>query len=186
MKVVFAGKKRSGKDTAADYFKAWYGGTKFSFAEPLYDIMYHYQDTLGILRHKDRKFLTTVGDLARSTNPNIFIDTLISKVSNLNHYKSNVLVSDGRYENELVSMLMKNFILIQIVCDDDIRHQRLDPEDLVNDSHSSENGYPEDFAFHVTISNNGTLEEFHEKLKTVFSEISNGKIVFETLNNLIY
>ena len=172
MKILFVGKKRSGKDTAADYFKAWYGGQSFSFAKPIYDIMYYYQDTLGIKHFKDRKFLQVVGSLARAYDPNIWINILKRKVANIDHTKTNIYVTDGRYLNELDEMRACGYLLVNVICPEEIRVTRLDPEDSVNDSHESENGYPSDYSFDAVIINDGTLEEFHDKLKVLINGIN--------------
>lgn len=58
---------------------------------------------------------------------------------------------------------MNAFHLIQVVSSDNIRQIRR-PNESIIDSHSSENGYPDDYPFDITISNNGTLEEFHTEL----------------------
>lgn len=164
MRIMFCGKKRSGKDIATSFFRSHYGGYTDSFAAPIYEIMYSIQDMMGIARHKDRSILKFVGALGRAINPNFWINKLKERVFESTHRNENVFVSDGRFENELNEMRKMGFILIQIKCSDEIRKTRLLPEDILNDSDISENGYPADYPFDAVITNEGTLEEFHNSL----------------------
>jgi hypothetical protein len=171
MKIMLCGKRGTGKDESALFLKKQYGGQITSFAEPLYQMMYYCQDTMGIERHKDRIFLTTMGDYFRSINPNIFIDMCVGKAYAIDNAAVNVFVSDARYENELDAGKAEGFYLIQLVASDEKRQERR-PNDLANaDSHSSENGYPEDYPFDETIINNGSLEELYHALETAISNL---------------
>ena len=160
MKIMIAGKKGTGKNAAVDYLISKYGGLDFSFAKPLYDMMYACQDIMGIPRHKDREFLTTMGDFFRAKDPDIFIDRCFTLTERC---LVSTYITDGRYENELDGGKMNAFYIIQVVSDDNIRQTRR-PNESIIDSHSSENGYPDDYPFDITIVNNGTLEEFHVEL----------------------
>ncbi|MCI4437613.1 MAG: hypothetical protein JHC33_12475 [Ignisphaera sp.] len=180
MKIMLAGKRGSGKDEAAMFLKRQYGGQITSFAEPLYEMMYFCQDTMGIERHKDRVFLTTMGDYFREINPGIFINLCMDKAYSTHRSGNNVFVSDGRYENELNAGKTDGFYLIQMVASDAKRQERR-PEDSADaDSHSSENGYPEEYQFDTTINNDGTLEELYQALEETIA-----KIILEG-NHVIY
>lgn len=171
MKLMLAGKRGSGKDEAAMFLKRQYGGQIISFAEPLYEMMYFCQDTMGIERHKDRVFLTTMGDYFRKINPGIFINLCMDKAYSTHRSGNNVFVSDCRYENELNAGKTDGFYLIQMVASDAKRQERR-PEDSADaDSHSSENGYPEEYQFDATITNNGSLEELYSALETVIANL---------------
>lgn len=171
MKILLAGKRGGGKDAAAEFLKKQYGGQITSFAEPLYQMMYACQDIMGIERHKDRVFLTTMGDHFRNINPAIFINLCMDKAYAIDKAAVNVFVSDGRYENELNAGKSEGFYLIQIVSSIENRKERR-PEDSANaDAHSSENGYPEEYQFDATITNNGTLEELYQKLEETVATI---------------
>jgi hypothetical protein len=175
LKILFSGKKRSGKDTAAAYFKAWYGGEIYSFAKPLYDIMYAYQDAIGVPRHKDRDFLKMLGDYGRKTNPNIWIDLCFASV-NARSPKINSYITDGRYKNELDGGRREGFIVVQIVADDTARRLRLDPDDTIDDSHSSESGFPADYPFAATLDNSHSIALFHKELDLLAKRILAGEI----------
>jgi hypothetical protein len=54
----------------------------------------------------------------------------------------------------------------------DAKRQGRRPEDSADaDSHSSENGYPEEYQFDATITNNGSLEELYFALETVIANL---------------
>lgn len=174
MRILFAGKKRAGKDESAKWFIDNFGGQTASFAEPIYRIMYFYQDTLGIPRHKDREFLQKVGSLARKNNPNVWVDLLRTEVDKL-PASQNVFITDGRYENELDSFI-EDFILVHVVCPEEIRKTRLDPNDSVNDNHESENGFPPDYPFDFTVVNDGSIESLHAELQRMAEKIKQSLI----------
>ena len=163
MKIMLCGRKGTGKNAAVDYLKATYGGEEFSFASPLYQIMYYCQAVIGVKQHKDRVFLQIVGEHVRETyGKTTWVDYLFSQV-NKTPSGVNCYVADGRYTNELDAGKKNGFSIIQVVSDDNIRQTRR-PNESIIDSHSSENGYPDDYPFDITIVNNGTLEEFHAEL----------------------
>ncbi len=164
---MLCGRKGSGKTEAVRYLISKYGGLDFSFAKPLYDMMYFCQDTMGIEHHKDRKFLTTMGDFFRDKNPNIFIDRCFTLT---NQCPVSTYISDGRYLNELDTGRKNGFYLIEIVSSDENRQKRR-PNENIFDSHSSENGYPVNYRFDAIIQNNGTLEEFYNNLDKVIQSL---------------
>ena len=168
MKIMLAGNKGCGKDTAADFLVSQYGGLQFSFAGPLYDIMYFYQDTMKVERHKDRVFLQTIGSLARQKNPDVWVNLCLRKA--WEHPKENIYITDGRYFNELEAGKDDGFYIVHVVSNNSVRQERR-PNESIEDSHPSENGYPADYEFDFTVENNGTVEELYDALETVVAEI---------------
>ena len=166
MKILLCGCKGVGKDIAGSFLLNKFGGQIFRFAKPLYDMMYACQDKMGIPRHKDRKFLTTVGDYFRDIDPEIFIKYCFNDVKIMN--STNSIIVDGRYSNELNTGVLEGFYLVKIVSSPENRKLRRPGEDI-NDSHSSENGYPDDYEFDFTITNNGSLEDFYKELTKMVS-----------------
>jgi len=115
LRICFHGKMGSGKDTASDYLIRKYGGVKLTFAEPLYDLLYHCQKKCGFTIEKDRKFLQFIGtEWARTKDENIWIKLAIEKLKKLN---CNVFNNDCRFENELTALKNENFFCIKIVRD---------------------------------------------------------------------
>lgn len=177
-KILFAGKKRSGKDTCCDYLISKLGGHKVSFAEPLYESMYRYQQASNIPEFKDRPYLKEVGGFVRDiVDPDVWINIAKRKIRNI-PLDENIFICDGRYENELNQLAEMNFILVHVICPDDIRARRLDPGDDVNDKSSSENGFPLDYKFDYVIKNDGDLTSLHKQLDELLRIIG-------TIDNLI-
>lgn len=113
VKIAFGYKRQVGKDTSCDYLIQKYGGVKLSFAEPLYKILYYAQDTCGLKRTKDRKFLQFVGtEWARTINNNIWVDLLIQKIQGINN--QNIFISDLRFQNEFNALKNHDFICVKI------------------------------------------------------------------------
>ena len=167
MKIMFCGRKGSGKDASVAYLISKYNGLDFSFAKPLYDMMYFCQDTMGIQRYKDRRFLTTMGDFFRDKDADIFINRCfaLTKACLVSTY-----IVDGRYLNELEAGKSHGFTIIQIKSSNEVRQQRRPGENIL-DEHSSENGYPEDYPFDYTITNDGTLEELYHELDEIVKSL---------------
>lgn len=173
MKILLAGRKRSGKDTAAEYLTKIYGGKSFSFAGPIYDIMYAYQDRIGVPRFKDRPMLQMIGDYGRKTDPLIWIKLCLLDARKAN--VANKFITDGRYENELNAARADGYLVVEIRASDNVRMSRLDPDDTITDGHSSENGYRPDYPFDAIITNDLTIEQFHETLHQVGAAFMSGQ-----------
>ncbi len=173
MRIMISGKKGTGKDEAVKYLISKYGGVKMSFAKPIYDMMYFCQTVMGLEKVKDREFLTTMGDFFRAKDPDIFTNRTFC-LADRHNQQTNIYISDGRYENELDGGTMNGFYIVRVVSNDNIRQIRR-PNESIIDSHSSENGYPDDYPFDITISNNGTLEEFHTELDRFVQSLSEEK-----------
>ncbi len=87
LKLAFSGELRVGKDTAADYVKTrkypklgHVHSESIAFAAPLYAILWYACDLLGFERTKNRNFLQSVGDWARSVDIDIFVKKLLQDV----------------------------------------------------------------------------------------------------------
>ena len=160
MKIAFGCKMGVGKDTAADYLISKYGGQKHSFAKPLYDIMNYAQQVAGFDQVKDRQFLQYIGaDWGRSKDPNVWINTAIR---NTPEY-SNVFLTDVRYPNELQALKENGWICVKIVREN-IDKTRVGTGTQVHSSETALDGCPDEVWDYI-IENNGTIEEFHEKLE---------------------
>lgn len=153
MKIAFGHKCRSGKDTACDYLVSKYGGKKLTIAAPLYQIANYIQMTLGKTVKKDPVLLQTIGQSLRQLyGDNIWIDRLGNPAEN-------VFVSDLRYKNEAAALKARGFTLVKIV--------KLDRTIDRDPNHMSEIDL-DDYQFDYVIENNGTLDEFYQKLDCIF------------------
>ena len=164
MKLAFGITSGSGKDTSVDYLIGKYGGRKYSFATPLYDILYFSQKTLDLPQRKDRKFLQTFGDFFKSQtdNEDIFIDLCLKKVNSTSEH---CYISDLRFEREFVKLKEDGFKCIKINRNSD-NSARIDNG---NQNHVSETSLKnkKDEEWDFIIDNNGSLEELFRKLDMV-------------------
>lgn len=176
MKIIIGlfGKKGSGKDTFADYMVEKYGFQKVSFAEPLKKICKELfllsDDQINVPELKEtvlpnwnlspRQILQKVGtDLFRQHFSKTFWTDLMK--NRLEQFSENekIIITDIRFQNEhnLVQNFPNSFI---------IKIQR-DERDKINDSHISENW---DLNTNIVIDNNGSKEDFFEKIEKILQE----------------
>ena len=163
MKLAFVINAWSGKDTSVDYMISRYGGKKYSFSEPLYDIMYHSQIILNKPRSKDRKFLQMFGDFCRSDNKDVFVDLCLEKIKNDSH--TNVYISDLRFENEFRKLKDSGFKCIKLIRDTDNSTRIANGDKNHCSEISLRNIKDEEWDF--IIYNNSTLEELYKQLDNI-------------------
>lgn len=178
MKIGFGCKQRSGKDTAADYLISKYGGMKLKFADPLYELesLCHKFVNLPLpdtyTKAQRRDFLQFVAtEWGRKLDYDVWarmMDERLTKIESViqpcprlfasPETDTNLFVSDFRFLNEVTVLKKHGFTLIRIDRSENLR-------DLTgNPNHESEialDGYD---CFDHIIENNGTLEEFYQKL----------------------
>lgn len=162
LRIAFGCQARVGKDTACDFLSEKYGGQVHRFSETLYNILYMTQEILGFDQKKDRKFLQYIGtDWAREQDPDVWVRCLFESIESIPD--ENVFISDLRFPNEMERLKEEGFVCVRILRD-------------VNETsnHASEVGLL-NAEFDFVIENNGTLEEFYEKLDTLVTWIRLGK-----------
>jgi hypothetical protein len=169
MKIAFGYKAGSGKDLSVKYLIKKYGGNKISFSQPLYDILFYAQKVCGFELKKDRKFLQFIGtEWARSINPNIWIDLLITNSNKLNN--QNIYCSDVRFVNEFESLKKNGWILIKIL------RPNIDSKRIGNGEHTHVSEIEldtfKDDKWDYIIENNGTIKELYNKLDNIIDDIS--------------
>ena len=158
-RIAFGCQARVGKDTACEYLVNKYGGTVFSFAAPLYEILYFAQDVCGFERAKDRKFLQYIGtEWARAQNPTVWIDIMRKQ---LEQASGPLFISDIRFANEADMLHKLGFTLVKIERTVDTNHWPARGDQPNHASESGMNGYKWD----KVVSNNGTLDQFRVKLE---------------------
>jgi len=114
LRIAFSGKARSGKNTCTDYLIQKYTGQELSFSKPLYDILYHAQETCGFKKEKDRNFLQWIGSWGREQESDIWVKLLLDQVKNIGN-DVNLFVSDVRFENELNILKNNGWTVIRLV-----------------------------------------------------------------------
>jgi hypothetical protein len=163
MKLAFGINAGSGKDTSVDYMIFKYGGKKYSFSEPLYDIMHYSQRILNKPMAKDRKFLQMFGDFCRSDNTDIFVDLCLEKIKN--DSQSNVYISDLRFENEFRKLKDAGFKCIKLIRDVDNSTRIANGDKNHCSEVSLKNVKDEEWDF--IIYNNSTLDHLYEQLDNI-------------------
>ena len=162
MKLGFISLMRAGKDTAAEYLVEKFGGQIIKFADPLYWIQSYAQEITGFPRIKDRQMLQWLGtEWGRTKDPDIWVKILLRRIQKS---KGNIFVTDVRFENE-VELLRKNgFKIVQILATDEIRSAR----GATLETHISEQFARSFETPDIRFENNGTKEEYYEKLTAQF------------------
>ena len=165
MVIGFAGKARSGKDTAAKYICDTFNCLHYSFAKPIKEsIKIMFQLTDEQERNKEvaiepwgispRIMYQRIGtEVGRSLDPNIWVKN--AELFTKKHPGRTVVISDVRFSNEALWIRNKGGVVIHISRDKALR--------IHEHNHASEHGMDEK-DYDLTIHNNGTLDELHEKL----------------------
>lgn len=168
LRFAFGYQARTGKDTAVEYLIEHYGGKRLSFASAIYDIMSYAQKICGFKEEKDRKFLQIVGtEWGRDKDPNVWVNVVMRKILG-ESTNANIYISDLRFPNEMKALKDAGFILILITRDEKNRLENFKNDAGGSTVHASETalrGYEDQF--HYKIENNGTLQEFYEKLDEI-------------------
>lgn len=160
IRIAFGHKKGVGKSYACTRLQLYHGGVTLNFADPLYEIMYHIQDTIGVARHKDRSLLRLIGTWGRTQDENMWVNILRRRVLELVAVNPNVniFVGDLRFVNEATMLLELGFSLVKIV-----RPIIVSSED----AHESETALDNYEGWKVILNNNSSLDLFHDHLEKV-------------------
>jgi hypothetical protein len=171
--IAFAGKARAGKSTAADFMVAAYGGYRYNFADPVYDMLEaigmdfrqqfwqdHKNNIIPAIGKTPREMLQTLGtgwgrDMV---NENLWVTLAQQRLLKLG---PGMVISDVRHENEAQWVRKLGGLIIHV------NHGKVEH---TGDDHPSEAGIirmPED----REIDNNGTLQDLQDQVK----EILDGK-----------
>ena len=164
--VGFAGKARSGKDTAGAYLVENYQFLRYSFAQPLKDatkIMFHLTDKQIENKEKPaepwgrspRELYQKVGtDIARNIDVNVWVKG--ADIFRQENPGRSIVITDVRFSNEAHWIRSHGGVVIFLESKTRGIHEHT--------GHSSENGLTgEDVD--LIMENDGTIEAFHEKLE---------------------
>jgi len=168
IKIGLVGKAGTGKDTVAAYLVAVYGFRKFAFADKLKEID---AELFGPTEGKNRKRLQEFGQFCRKINPNVWIEQLDKK---LRGYNGNVVITDIRQWNELKYCQDNGFVIVKIICDDNIRFQRMKdrgdifkPKDLQHETETQLDKFPFDYI----VDNNGDFNSLTMQLDYILRDL---------------
>lgn len=185
MIIGFAGKKYSGKTTAADYIVTNYDYKLVSFADKIKEIS---MDVWGLTKNQvygtveeketidkrwgisPRFIMQQLGtEVARSIHPDKWVkyvfDTAIHDLRTLGY--NDFTIADVRYENEAKAIQKEGGIVVLI--------KRTNLKDD-GDQHSSETGLPEKY-IDITLENDGTLVDFCSRLAYFMNDLNNNDLM---------
>jgi dephospho-CoA kinase len=167
IRIAFTGWAGSAKTTAAQYLRSKYDFEIISFADGIKFI----DSYLFGSGKKNRERLQKIGELfRREFDPDIWVKRTIESIE---AEEGNVVVDDLRRLNEYEALKNKNFHIVRIVADEDVRVERLMKRDGQCDVslmyNESENGCA-DLAL-PEIENNGSLEEFYARLDEMMERL---------------
>jgi hypothetical protein len=167
MKIAFGYRMGAGKDEAVSYLLSSHGGTRVAFATPLYDIQEYAQRMCGFKIEKDRRFLQWVGtEWARNADADVWVRALLGSIPET----GNVFLSDLRFYNEFAALKADGWTCVKL-----IHTSSLERVGTGSNGHRSEQELDSmpDTAWDHVIENNGTLEEFYDRLDILVSKINN-------------
>lgn len=169
--IGFAGKARSGKDTAGKYLVDQYHFLRYSFAQPLKDatkIMFHLTEKQIENKEKPaepwgrspRELYQKLGtDIARNIDVNVWVKG--AEIFMHNNPGRSIVITDVRFSNEAYWIRNQGGVVIFLESKTRGIYE--------NSSHSSENGLTgEDVD--LIIENDGTIEALHEKIEDLRRE----------------
>jgi hypothetical protein len=186
MIIVISGKARAGKDTLAKilakelqkhlgntYILMAYAQELKSRVQSDFDMSYeqlwgeekevldkrYVKQTDGdeVVFWTPREIMQEYGSFYRSINGNYWVDQLFNIIEEA-EYK-NVIITDGRYPNEITPVLERDGFHVRIVRDD--------KDTITNEAHSSETSLNDDSDVDIIIDNNGTISDLEETCKDI-------------------
>lgn len=181
LRLAFGYQARVGKDTAAAYLvkrdldlcaPLKTRGIVKSFAKAIYDIMSYAQQRCGFQQEKDRHFLQYIGtQWARAKDPDVWLNVILREIESQDP-ATPIFITDVRFPNEFDALEKLGFTMVNMRRD-------VGRADFGNGStlHESETAlipYTQQGKWHVTINNNGTLEELYSRLDSHFPPIKPG------------
>lgn len=166
LRIALGHQARVGKDTFAEHLINTRGGRAVSFAAPLYQITTGVQQFYQQEIKKDAALLQTMGELMRQhLGADVFVNAAVQTIQRIitESPDENIIVTDMRYPNEFARLKQLGFVTIKIVRPD--RPIDRDP------NHPSEVSLA-DAEFDYVIVNDGTREEFLQKIDKLLNEFS--------------
>lgn len=160
-RIAFGHRKRVGKGEACAYLGKFPSNPdhplsfRVAFADPLYQI---HDYTLGVCSfpiEKDRELLRALGKWGRERQPGLWVNLLIDQVKRLDaeEPECDIYVEDVRFPDEAEALKKQGFTLVKIV-----------RPGVEKDSDVSETALCGFEGWDLKLINNGSLEDYHEKL----------------------
>lgn len=190
MNIALLGCKRSGKDTFGEVACREFGYTRMAFADDLKKIarmLYPEEFENG---NKPVELLQWFGQVARSRNPEVWINRLNRKIQMMEFANScsindlNIVVTDVRQQNEVDYLKSKGFYLVRLAVDREVLIDRCKNTEagftVSQLDHSTEQLATHDIPeVDFTLYNNGSLEYYKRNVSDLIKMINrkdkNGK-----------
>ena len=159
MKIAICGKMCSGKSTLANHIMRTFPGyQKYSFAKRVKELCVELFGMTG----KDRDLLITFANKMREIDPKVWINQVLQETKD----KTNCIIDDVRYQNEVDALIKDGWKIIQLHIPYELQKKRIIKtypdnylEHLEKINHLSEqnlylfpDGYPQ-LSLHVDESN---------------------------------
>lgn len=185
--VGLSGYARSGKDEAAKVLVEEFGFVRISFADKLRDFLYALNpiiemgvnneyirlreviDHFGWDGYKDTPYVSEIRPLLQRLGTeagrdvlwdSIWIDAAFASLDNDGKY----VIADARFPNEAEAVVTRGGKIVRV--EREGNSPAVLPDGTV---HSSETSL-DDWSFDATIENNGSLEDFHNKIRGLVNE----------------
>ena len=182
MKVAIFGKIRSGKDTVGNYLIKEFGFERFAFGDGIGEIIEKYFPE-ALEGGKPRKHYQHIGQEMRKLNPEVWINYLLRTIERRQKQREQVfhagysakpsidiVITDGRQVNEAERLRAEGFLILKVVCPEEIRIGRMKAlgdkfnlEDLNHETELNVDRIVADFE----IINDGTEEELKEQISSL-------------------
>jgi dephospho-CoA kinase len=169
--IIILGKAGSGKTTLANFIVTHDPNSrfrKFALADKVKEIQ---RDLFPHLTGKPRHVLQHIGMSMREIDPYVWIKYLDKTIL---RYNAIPVIDDIRLTNEYEHYTNKNYISIRVLCDDDIRIERMryrdGDVDLATLYHHTETEL-DDIVCDYTVDNNGTLDELATQVDAILDEV---------------
>jgi len=179
--IMFVGKMGTGKTILSDKICNEFGYKMISFASPLKILA---KEKLGYEDKSKRYILQRLGTLGRFIDEDLWVKMSYATIKYFEDYiegEHNFVIPDTRYANEVdfFKMIDKNWIVIKLVCYENIRFDRLEKRDGFVDkermNHSSETEL-EFIQPDYLIDTSGNIEDNYEQLMTIIDKELNKKL----------
>ncbi|MBF8742103.1 hypothetical protein [Pseudomonas guariconensis] len=179
LRLAFVASSGSGKSTAAALFKEVFIDYGLSvsvekLARPLYILQQCYFEQLGQSINSGKQhqgLMEKIADNLRMLDPRALVDNLFERLS---AHNADVILTDDLRDKQvdLPELLDKGYIIVRVICDEDIRQSRLsERQDLqslfVSKLDSDINSIESNF----TICNSGSIDELKEKVSDMVKQL---------------
>lgn len=163
LRFLIGHKCQRGKDTSADYIISKYGGVKFKFASPLYQICSYMQRVMDHPVTKEPPLMQATADVLRGLwGDDCFARhqrRCLDELCAINP-SCNIIISDFRHLIE--REVFHDFVTICI---------NRDIETTDRDSQHSSETELDNFAFDYVVDNNGSEDDLKEQLDAIVSAV---------------